>query len=340
MPARALERRRALGSGALFLGLLAAVWYFVLRQVPLGALRAALAAADPACLAAAMGAMGLYFLCEGRCTSRGLGRFGHRVGLWEGVGCAATGFFFSAVTPSATGGQPMVLHRMHRRGADPAHGALVLLLELACWKVLSALLGLAGLWMARRDLAALPGAARAVLLGGAGLNLAVLAAVLAALLRPAWAIRLGAWLRARRGASRLCRQGADGLDRFARAAPRLRRMPGLAAETLALTAAQLLALYSVSYWSLRALGAAGLSAWEVLARQAAVNLAVSSLPLPGAMGAGEGGFLALLGPAAPPALAGAAMVLSRGVSFYLPVAVTGLALLIPRFMQKNTASDR
>ena len=63
------------------------------------------------------------------------------------------------------------------------------------------------------------------------------------------------------------------------------------------------------------------------ALQAMVSLSVGALPLPGAVGVGEGGFLAAFRMLFPSQLLGGAMLLSRGISFYLFVLLTGAALL-------------
>ena len=57
------------------------------------------------------------------------------------------------------------------------------------------------------------------------------------------------------------------------------------------------------------------------------SLSVGALPLPGAVGVGEGGFLAVFRMLFPSQLLGGAMLLSRGISFYLFVLLTGAALL-------------
>ncbi len=323
--------KRAARDGALLLGLGAAVWYFVFRTVSLGELRAALAGARPEALAAAVGAMGLYFLCDACNTARGLRRLGHRPGRLRCLQYAAAGFFFSSITPSSTGGQPMQICYMRKDGVDPAHGALVLLLELACWQAVTAVFGVAGLWLSRGIFAQLPGAMQLLAAAGTALNLLLLAGVLAAVFRPAWAERAGCRvahrLRRRPRAARFWAGVQTQLKRFSESAPLIRSSPGLLVSMLLTTALQLAALYSVPFWVHRALGLSGWSLPAMAALQAMVSLSVGALPLPGAVGVGEGGFLAVFRMLFPSQLLGGAMLLSRGISFYLFVLLTGAALL-------------
>ena len=66
----------------------------------------------------------------------------------------------------------------------------------------------------------------------------------------------------------------------------------------------------------------------VLSLQAVLHISVSSLPLPGAVGASEGAFLLLFRSVFPAAALHDAMLLSRGVSFYLFVALSGLYIAV------------
>ena len=61
-----------------------------------------------------------------------------------------------------------------------------------------------------------------------------------------------------------------------------------------LTFCQLTALFSVPLVVYYAFGLTGSGALDIIGTQALVTLAVASLPLPGAVGASEGGFVAAM----------------------------------------------
>lgn len=334
--------KRTVRDGVLFLGLAALVWYLVFRQISLGELRAAVADIRAWWLVAAVGAMCLYFVCDALNTSRGLRHLGYGTSLGRGLEYAAVGFFFSSVTPSASGGQPMQILRMRRHGVQPGAGALVLLLELACWQIVSAAYGAAGLWVSRGLLGSLPGPAVVLAIVGMSVSLLTLAAVLAAICRPEgicrWATRVSNRLEKRPRLLKLWGAVGGQLERFAQSAPVVRRSPGLLVKMLLTTAVQLAALYSVPFWVHRALGLSGISLPAMMTMQALVSISVGALPLPGAMGVGEGGFLTVFRMLFPAQLLGSAMVLSRGVSFYLFVVLTGLGVLLFRLTERSAAS--
>lgn len=334
--------KRALRDGAIFLGITALVWFVVLRQVSPAEIRAAAAGANGGWLAVAVGAMGLYFLCEAWNTRRGLRHLGYQPRFRHCLQYSATGFFFSSVTPSCTGGQPMQLCAMHRHGVTPAHGGLVLLLELCCWQAVGAGLGVFGLVYLRHHLSSVTPGVKILALIGIALNLFALTIITAAMVRPGWAMalgdRVGKKLAHRPKASKVWAAIQHQLEQYARSAPLLRKEPRLVILTFLTTLLQLLSLYSVPYWVFRAMGLSGVALTSAIAAQAAVNFSVGAMPLPGSMGVGEGGFLAMFRLLLPAQLLGGAMVLSRGVSLYLCVIVTGIFLLVLQVVRRCRAA--
>ena len=61
--------------------------------------------------------------------------------------------------------------------------------------------------------------------------------------------------------------------------------------------------------------------------EAVLYISVSSLPFPGAIGISEGGFLTMFKMFFPTSILSSAMLISRGVSFYLFVIITGIIIL-------------
>lgn len=333
--------KRTARDALLMVGFAVLVWWLVFKQISLDEVRVALQGAKPQWIAAALGAMVVYFLCEASNTMCGLRAFGYRTSLPRALHYSTTGFFFSAITPSSSGGQPMQIVQMRKHGIEAAHSTLVLLIELACWQLVAAAFGAAGLYLGRHQFAQLGGGVRLLAAIGIGLNLFALVLVLCAICFPDWANRLAA-----RGARRFTDRArtnriwqvvGNQLIHFATAAPLVRRSPRLLLRMLLMTMVQLAALYSVPFWIYTALGLSGPGIVFVAAMQAVVSLSVSSMPLPGAMGVGEGGFLAVFAMLFPAPLLGSAMLLSRGISFYLMVLICGVAFAVSMLRRTKPA---
>lgn len=256
---------------------------------------------------------------------------GDRVAYRHCCQFAAAGFYFSSVTPSATGGQPAEVFYMTRRGVSAAHGALTMLLFTITYQIASVGYGLAA-WIFAPHIPASLGTGLGVLLGyGLTAMLLLTVGMVALLIWPGpvehlcrWCLRLGARLKLVKDLEK-AQAGLDSqLEEYARGADVLKRRPLLLVELLILAAAQLGTRFLVTWAVYRALGLNALGPGELVATQALVSLAVGCLPVPGAVGAAEAAFLAAFRQAFGPGLTSAAMLLFRGLSFYLPLLVTGL----------------
>ena len=91
---------------------------------------------------------------------------------------------------------------------------------------------------------------------------------------------------------------------------------------------QLVAYFSITFCVCRSLGISGLSWASITLCQAALYVAVSTLPLPGAVGVTEGGFAVIFASLIPPELMGVAIILSRFISFALPLVASGIGTLL------------
>ena len=114
---------------------------------------------------------------------------------------------------------------------------------------------------------------------------------------------------------------------YRRGAECVKANPGLVPVLLGAHLLQLTALFAVPVVVYHAFGLTGSSAMSIICTQALVTLAVSNLPLPGAVGASEGGFVAAMALFFGPALVTPAVLVSRGISFYAFLLISGAITL-------------
>lgn len=280
----------------------AAVWRS-LRQV------------HPTAVLAGVALMAGFLLCEALCTRRILSTLGHAVPLRQALTYSVTGFYFSSVTPSASGGQPAQVLAMKRDGIPVSHGALDMLLVTVCYQTVTLLFaGLA--WICLPDAPELLGEKLGLLLlfGGA-VTLALTLGMVLLFLRPPKSPRF---------------------DGYRAAAALIRSRPGLIPQTMLLTALQLFCLYLVPYAVCRGFGLEA-DPVRMIGVQALLTLATGCLPLPGAVGAAEAAFLRGFSVFFGPGLTAPALLVSRGISFYLPLFLTGLTTLALRLYPNRTS---
>lgn len=305
---------------ALGWGLLAAlmVWTActLFRGQSAGAVWAALSHVHPLAIPAGLGLMTAFVLCEAACTRRILSALGHTVPLHRAMTYSAAGFYFSSVTPSASGGQPAQVLAMKRDGIPVSHGTLDMLLVTICYQTMTVLFAAAA-WFFLPDVAGLLGSGLfALLLGGGTVTLLLTAAMTVFLFFPP--------------------KGAK-FDGYRAAAGLLRQQPKLLPRLLLLSGLQLLCLYLVPYVVYLGFGLSGTSALQLIGMQALLSLATGCLPLPGAVGAAERAFLRGFSHFFGAGLVTPAVLVSRGLSFYLPLLISGLVTLTMRLKARRTA---
>ena len=339
-----------------FLALAGLTVRFLHREYSLASVLSSIKEADPIWLLPGVGAMALFFVCEGANIGRSLRLVGHNISRTDEIRYAMAGFFFSSITPSASGGQPMQLYFMHKDRLPLSHSSLALLTELTSFQAAAATLALAGLVCQRGSVLAAgsnagastaagagPGAGlaavdgtvtTAILAAGVFISTAVLVFLLFMIFSPSAAriaISPVLWLTDKinpQNAATVRIRLLRGICEYRRASLYITKNPCAIAKIFLTSVIQLLACFSITFCVCRSLGISGLSWANITLYQAALYVAVSTLPLPGAVGVTEGGFAVIFASLIPPELMGVAIILSRFISFALPLVASGIGTLL------------
>jgi uncharacterized protein (TIRG00374 family) len=121
---------------------------------------------------------------------------------------------------------------------------------------------------------------------------------------------------------------ADQIEEYRRGSEYIKTHKSLLLKTVATTLVQMLALYSITYFVYCALGGAAVGWFTMMTLQAVLTAGVSVVPLPGGTGAGEGGFKLMFAQIFLGNLLMPGMLISRGLSFYLGMILSGIFILI------------
>ena len=328
------------------LALLAWTVYTIFQEQTPGQLAAALLSADWRVLLLGLPMMALFICCEAKATHSILRALGCPQPFRKCAYYSSVGFFFSTITPSATGGQPAQVCAMSRDGVPAASGALDMLLVTIGYNTGAMIWGVFALFTAGGLTERLGGQVGLLL----GLGLAVFAlldvAMFLFLFLPGPARRLlhGCIALAARVWPKLDRAGLEEkadehLQEYRRGAQLIRRAPVLLLQVVGLSMAQLAFSYAMPYVVYRAFGLSGFGLGEILALQALCSIAVGYLPLPGSAGAAENVFLRSFLLVYGEALVAPAMILSRTLNCYLVLLATGLALALGRVLRRPTSAQ-
>lgn len=326
--------------------LMALTFYYLLKDSDLGEILRSIEDASGFFLALGVLSMIVYIYCGGWCIQVLLKGRGQQMSSIRCFKYSLIEIYFSAITPSNTGGQPMQLVSMTQDGYSVADGSVILLVITALYKF--ALLALAMILFPLNWGLISERMASMKILFPIGLVLH--------LLLIGWIIFV---LCAKKLLYRLCKSVIRLLHRLhilketdvatvkaARKCIQYRQCsafmaahPALVLRTFGVLLVQRVCLYIVPYLVYRALGFNAYRADQVVAIQLLLSICVDMLPLPGAIGVTETGFLALFGPLFGTAsVATTAVLLSRGLSFYLLLFVSGLTvsgLQLSRLLKKH-----
>lgn len=276
-----------------------------------------------------------------------LRRQGFRLKLRTVIGITLLGFFYSNVTPGATGGQPMQVNSMHKEGVPIANGTTVVTIRLIANQFMVSLLSLLFMLFNRAFLTKqLYGAVWFVVIGWV-INFAVVPLVLLAAFKPKWLeklafglLRLLAKLHLVKDLEKSREKASAALDTYHTAMHTLLRSPGQILLQCLCSAVSLLALMSSIVFVYYAFGLSGRPWYLLLSLSFALFVSASYTPLPGASGAQEGGFMYYFRGIFPGGKTGLALLIWRFFTYYLFLFVGVVFLLLQKLIRSSTKKDR
>ncbi len=249
------------------------------------------------------------------------------------------GFYYSNITPSAAGGQPMQIHSLRRAGIPVGYGTLAVTIRLIANQFAVSCLSLA-LLLTHREFVyqQLQGAIWFVRIGWTINFSAVPLVLLAAFQRrglqklAGWLIRLGAKLRLVRDPERTTEQTTEVLDTYHQALREIVRSPGQVLLQLLCSFISVLGLTGSVIFVYHAFGLSGTPWDQLLTISCLLFVSASYTPLPGASGAQEGGFLLYYKGIFTDGVIGLGLLVWRFFTFYLFLLVGVLILLAERML--------
>lgn len=260
--------------------------------------------------------------------------FKYNLSILQGIKYALVGFFFSSITPSATGGQPMQVYYMKRDGIDVGHSSLALLLELTSFQLVTVATAVISIAADYESLRNLDKTVIYLLCFGAVMNGIMLLFIGCAVFSNNFAVKAvnGIFNFLSKIGLMKKKNVRDSILRevysYKKGVIQLKNHRKVIFTTVITSVVQILCSYSITYFVYRAFGFNELSWIKVVSYQSLLFLSVSSLPIPGAVGISEGVFLMIFGLIYPAGYLESAMVISRGINFYLLLVISAVVVII------------
>lgn len=264
-----------------------------------------------------------------------------RVSMFRCIRYSFIGFFFSCITPSASGGQPMQIVYMKRDGIKIGYSTLITWIVTICYKSALVILGTVFLIFKRDYCEAALGDWRWLLILGYVLNVGLLAGMIFVLFKPLYARTLGIKIVNLLAAIKLIKNSEKYIMKVSRitknysiGADYVKKNFRVVVNVMLISFLQRVLLSSITFIVYKAFGLSGESFFTIIAVQTVIGIMVEMMPLPGAAGISEACFMVLFEGIFGCQLK-SAMLLSRGISFYALLIISGVITLVCHIFAKR-----
>lgn len=257
-----------------------------------------------------------------------------KISLLQGFIYSCIEFYFSAITPSSTGGQPAQAYYMAKDDVPFTKSSVTLLLNTITFKLVLLLLGFFAIIFYPNLIFNNSTLFTVIFIFGIVVNLIVIVICLMLMYSKKWikslavfCINLGHKLKFIKDKDAKLLSFNTHLEEYQEGAKYIKEHISVTIYVCFITLIQRMAMFSISYIVYKAFGLSGYSYIELMVMQLSVAIAIDSLPLPGGMGASEAMLLLLYNKYFGENIAMSAMLVTRGLSYYLCLIISGIVVL-------------
>lgn len=245
------------------------------------------------------------------------------------------GFFYSSITPSASGGQPMQVIAMRKDHIPVAVSSVVLVVVTIIYKLVLVMIGAVIMLLRPAKLVLYLEPVAPIIYLGMALNVVCIAVLLMLLFMPnliRWCalklLKLLYRIRLVRNYEFQTQRIDRVVGQYKAAADFFRNHLLVMFNVFVITLVQRCVLFFITWLTYRSFNLAGESMPVVVSLQAMISVAADMMPLPGGMGVSENMFLEIFQPIFGENLVLPGMVISRGISYYTQLIISGVMTLV------------
>lgn len=263
--------------------------------------------------------------------------FGDRTPFLRCLKYSFVGFFYSYITPSASGGQPAQMYYMKKDGIKLGYSTLIMLVIAIAYKAVLVVLGIIFYLFEHEFVVRSVGEWMWLLIVGFVLNIAYIAGLVILFFKPRsarrFAIRVVFLLTklhilghkklegAIKKINRIC-------DNYTEGSQYIKTHLRTVWNIFLMTVVQRIFLFAVTWVVYKSYGLTGTSFIAIITLQTMIAITVEMLPLPGAAGITEACFMVMFEGVFGEALVTSGLLLSRGLSFYCLLIVGAVVTFI------------
>ena len=270
-----------------------------------------------------------------------------RVPLFNCIRYSFVGFFYSCITPSATGGQPMQIYYMNKQGIDIPTATIVLMLVTIEYKFVLVFVGVGLILFGQGLVLTLPAEVQFFLYLGVALNVFCVSFMSLLVFLPETAkflitkgFALLKKLHLMKEKNNRAERLENSMEVYKAASVFLKGHKLVIFNTTVISFIQRFFLFFITYVVYRSFGLQELDAWTITILQSIISISVDMLPLPGGMGISERLYLLIFTPVFGGLTAAtASMMVSRGFSYYILILVSGIISFITHLTVKSVKKE-
>ena len=324
---------------ALFLLLIILTFWLILKDQNTEEIMLAVDKAKKQYLLIGMIAMTIFISCEAINVRRILKGLGEKTTFFKNLKYALIGFFFSAITPAATGGQPMEIYYMHKDGISVANSTLALLVQLMSLQIVNLSVGITSV-LFNYEVINNGGLVLLAIIGiilNSGALVLLIIGIFSRRLSKGLiniAVKILKFFR-KKNIEELQEKMERELTKYQEDSEYIKKNKRVIIKSVLTTLVQMLVYYTVPFFVYKAYGLNEHCIIRIMSLQALLYTTVSGIPSPGAVGVSEGGFLGIFRNVFPETLINSAMILNRVINFYLLVTVSAVIVIICTLKDKK-----
>ncbi len=244
------------------------------------------------------------------------------------------GFFYSSITPSASGGQPMQILAMRKNRIPVGVSTIVLAVVTITYKLVLVAIGLFVLIFKPAGIMLYLDSVMPYMYLGIVLNVLCVAGLLMLVFEPG-AVRaivskcLNLWnkIRPASNSEKLTSRFNRLIEQYEGSAEVFRSHPHVIVHVFAITLIQRCTLFFIAWITYCAFGCSSHSPFVIVGLYAMISVAADMLPLPGGVGISETLYLVIFEPVFTEVLVLPAMIVTRGISYYSQLLISAAVTL-------------
>lgn len=317
-------------SGIFLIALIAITFYIIFKDNSIGDIWAVLKTVKLSFAFAGILAMIGFIVFQGIVIGLSAECLETKLTPWEMLQYSFVSFFYSGITPSAVGGQPMQFYHMCRDRMSPSTATLTLFITNMAYQIVIVVLGLLMFFAKLHYLISVNRSIIILFFLGLSVNVFILLILFGVMFSENLLKRIlnGAVsflcrIKIIKNREKALKSIEDYLEEFERGVKLITANGKRFILILLSTSAHFLLYHMIPYFVYRAFGLSMYSCFDLVAISSVLYVAINLFPLPGSVGAAESGFVMLFGPFFAKTIL-PAMLLSRFINFYTMIIISGI----------------